>query len=267
MRLEFELNRERYWLALTLAILEAALSNVSMWSRGMILNGSSLLFGVAAQFKRSESHVRILLVAFACALFGGLFVSTVLAVNGMRAETFYESHPAVQVEEAVEEQTEALFLDRWVGVEGVMAVAGSSQTGWAVFGEALRERFNTSVNSFYDSHFLASSVYDNSREEATHFISLPGYIAFLFYPGSFVFLFGAVFAFSIVAALLEFMVYRLGGRNLVFCALIAQVVAFRYTSFGYVPAQSYLLFGSIILNVLIFYFSDRLLRSLIRTAS
>lgn len=267
LRFEFDLNRERYWIALTLAILEAALSNISMWSRGMILNGSSLLFGVAAQFKRSESHVRIVLVFFACTLFVGLFVSTVLAVNGMRAETFYESHPAVQAEEAVEEQTKALFLDRWVGIEGVMAVAGSSQTGWAVFGEALRERFDTSVNSFYDSNFLASSVYDNSREEATHFISLPGYIAFLFYPGSFVFLFGAVFAFSMAAALLEFMVYRLGGRNLVFCALIAQVIAFRYTSFGYVPAQSYLLFGSIILNVLVLYFSDRLLRSLIRTAS
>lgn len=89
---------------------------------------------------------------------------------------------------------------------------------------------------------------------------MPGYIAFLFYPGSYLFLLIAVFAFSMLAALIEYFVYRVGGKNLVFCALIAQVVAFRYTSFGYVPMQSYLLFGSILLNVLILYFSDMLLR-------
>src|SRR5690606_10214878 len=104
------------------------------------------------------------------------------------------------------------------------------------------------------------SSYDNSRDDGLHFVSLPGYIAFLFYPGSYLFLFCAVLMFSMLAAVIEYLVYRLGGQNLVFCALIAQVIAFRYTSFGYVPMQSYLLFGSILLNVLILYFSDRVLR-------
>ena len=259
LRFEFEVNRDRYWIAISIALLETALSNISLWSRGMILNGSSLLYGAVAQFRRSEPRLRVGLASFVLLAFVGFFVVSVLSVNWLRASAFYDAHPDIATGEAVSEQTTLLFLDRWVGVEGVMAVVGSDHTGWDVFGEALAERFDTSSNAFYDQHFV-ESAYDNTRGDGTHFISLPGYIAFLFYPGSYLFLLVAVFAFSMLAALIEYFVYRVGGKNLVFCALIAQVVAFRYTSFGYVPMQSYLLFGSILLNVLILYFSDRLLR-------
>lgn len=259
LRFEFELNRERYWIAISIALLETALSNISLWSRGMILNGSSLLYGAVAQFRRSEPRLRVGLATFVLLAFVGFFVVSVLSVNWLRANAFYDAHPDIATGEAVSEQTTLLFLDRWVGIEGVMAVVGSERTGWGVFGDALAERFDTSANAFYDQHFV-ESAYDNTRDGGTHFISLPGYIAFLYYPGSALFLFVAVFVFSVGAALIEYVVYRFGGKNLVLCALIAQVVAFRYTSFGYVPMQSYLLFGSILLNVLILYFSDRLLR-------
>lgn len=258
LRFEFELNRERYWVAIIIGLLETALSNISLWSRGMILNGSSLLFGVAALFRRAEARLRLGLASFVLVSFVGLFALSVLCVNWLRAHSYYDVLPESQVTDVVINDSLGLFLDRWVGIEGVMSVVGADRTGWAVFGEALVERVDVDANSFYDQHFIASP-YNNARDDDKHFISLPGYIAFLFYPGSFVFLFCAVFIFSIVAALSEFFVYRVGGQNLVFCALIAQVIAFRYTSFGYVPMQSYLLFGSILLNVLILYFIDRLL--------
>ncbi|SEL30198.1 hypothetical protein SAMN05216214_110107 [Atopomonas hussainii] len=259
LRFEFELNRERYWVAISLAMLEAALSNISLWSRGMILNGSSLLYGAVAQFKRSEMRLRLGLASIALVAFVGFFVVSVVSVNWLRANAFYSGYSQAEVGQAVVEQTSILFLDRWVGIEGVMSVVGSNKTGWDTFAQALGERFDTSANSFYDRNFV-ESAYDNTRDGDLHFVSLPGFIAFLFYPGSYLFLFCAVLAFSMLAAGIEYLVYRLGGQNLVFCALIAQVVAFRYTSFGYVPMQSYLLFGSILLNVLILYFSDRLLR-------
>jgi hypothetical protein len=41
--------------------------------------------------------------------------------------------------------------------------------------------------------------------------------------------------------------------------LFAQVVAFRFASFGYVPAQSYLLFGSLLLNILALAAADQLI--------
>lgn len=259
LRFEFELNRERYWIAILIALLEVAVSNVSLWSRGMILNGASLMYGAVALFRRREPRLRLGLAGFVVVMFGFLFVASVLSVNYLRLSTFYTGYTQEVREGAVVEQTSVLFLDRWVGVEGVMAVVGSKNKGWEVFREALLERFDKDANAYYDQNFVMSS-YDNSRDDGLHFVSLPGYIAFLFFSGSYVFLFFAVLIFSMVAAFFEYVVYRLGGKNLVFCALIAQVIAFRYTSFGYVPLQSYMLFGSILLNVLILFFFDRVLR-------
>lgn len=260
LRFELELHRESYWLAIIIALLEAALSNVSMWSRGMILNGSSLLYGVAALFRRGEQRLRLGLVGFALASLISLFALSVFGVNWLRAQVYYDALPEPQMVEAVVNDSVGLLLDRWVGIEGVMSVVGANRTGWGLFAEALAERANPNANSFYDQNFI-DSPYNNARDDARHFVSLPGYLAFLFYPGSYIFLFCAVFAFSIVAGLFEWFVYRFGGNNLVLCALIAQVIAFRYTSFGYVPMQSYLLFGAISLNVLILYWLNKILGS------
>lgn len=259
LRFEFELNRERYWIAIVIGLLETALSNMSLWSRGMILNGSALTYGAVVLFRLSESRLRMGLATFVIVIFGTFFVGSVLSVNYLRANTYYPGYSETDVKAAVVEQTSILFLDRWVGVEAVMAVVGSTYKSWDLFRHALEEKFDQSANAFYDQHFIETS-YNNARDDGLHFISLPGYVAFLFYPGSFLFLFFAIMVFSLVAAFFEFIVYHLGGKNLVFCALIAQVIAFRYTSFGYVPMQSYLLFGSIILNVLILFSFDRLLR-------
>lgn len=65
-----------------------------------------------------------------------------------------------------------------------------------------------------------------------HFVSLPGIVAFFYYPGSIPFL----------------------------CALFGQVIAFRYVSLGYVPGQSYLLLESLFLNGCLIVIDDRFLR-------
>jgi hypothetical protein len=85
-------------------------------------------------------------------------------------------------------------------------------------------------------------------------------IAFFYYPGSLVFLFAGLTVCAWLAAAFEIATYRYAGRNLVLCSLLAQVVAYRFAHFGYVPAQSHLLFGSLILNVVILYLADRVLR-------
>lgn len=259
LRFEFELNRNRYWVAILIGLGEVTLSNISLWSRGMILNGSALMYGAVTLFRREEPRLRLKLAGFVVVVFGVFFVASVLSVNYLRADAFYTGYAETERKGLVVEQTSTLFLDRWVGVEGVMSVVGSSNSGWKVFQEALFEPFDKTVNSFYDRNFIVSS-YDNSRGNGTHFVSLPGYIAFLFYPGSYLFLFVAILVFSAIAYFVDYVVYRLGGGNLVFCALIAQVIAFRYTSFGYVPLQSYMLFGSILLNILILFSFDRFAR-------
>jgi len=68
-----------------------------------------------------------------------------------------------------------------------------------------------------------------------------------------------VFA-GLIAAGLEIATCRFCGQNWILCSLFAQIIAFRYASFGYVPGQSYLLFGTLILNGLLIYTVDFILQ-------
>ena len=66
-------------------------------------------------------------------------------------------------------------------------------------------------------------------------------------------LFTGIFILSIIASYLEFVSFKLSSYNLIFSSLIGQVIAFRFIHFGYLPHQTYLLFGTIILTILFVY--------------
>lgn len=154
---------------------------------------------------------------------------------------------------------EALVIDRWIGIEGVMSMVGHRQLGWGLWKEAWGEKYSHSGTSMYDLKILGASQEGLKHH---HFISIPGIVAFFYYPGSMIFLLTSMVLLGVFAAGLEFLAYRLSDGNLILCALFGQVIAYRYAHFGYVPAQSYLLFGSLVLNLLIIYFSGKFLSQL-----
>ena len=82
---------------------------------------------------------------------------------------------------------------------------------------------------------------------------LPGLMAFLFYSGSYMFLFFSIILFSFFATLLEYLIYKSTNKNLIASGLIGMVIAYRFTHFGYLPSRSYLLFGSIIGIIILFF--------------
>jgi len=160
--------------------------------------------------------------------------------------------------EGAQNMAAPLFIDRWVGIEGVMAVSSYPKLGWNFWDKAWQETYNENATSFYDMN-LIESPYINTDKTKHHYISLPGIVAFFFYPGSFAFLFGSMFMLGTIAALIEKIVFNLGGQNVILCSLLAQVIGYRFASFGYVPTQTYLLIGTLFLNLFIIYFADKLL--------
>ncbi|MEN6318162.1 MAG: hypothetical protein ABFD82_05355 [Syntrophaceae bacterium] len=277
---EFRLKSAPY-LVTIISFLESFFSNVSMLSRGMILNGGSLVLGLIENAKRRCFGARLRYKIVIPILFLALFASSVFAVNHLRKNLFYYNFatptsisksfifkslfaslsidmdsPAVRFVVEGLTDLEVLLLDRWTGIEGAMAVSSYSGLGWDLWKTAWQERYSHSGTSMYDVKILRSPFADMSEH---HFISLPGIVAFFYYPGSYVFLFFSMLLLGLFGAGIEILTFKFSGGNIILCSLIAQVVAYRYASFGYVPYQSYLLFGSIFLNVLIIYCSDRLL--------
>ena len=261
IRFELELNRRVTVLALIPPLLESFLSNVSLLSRGMILNTFALAVGGGRWFSAQKIRIGLRQMLMVGASLGVFFLMSVLAVNYLRASSFDDSPvPVKNAATASVVATTPLFIDRWVGIEGVLAVASSDQLGWPVWREAWQERFDETQFSLYDRRFVsghyASVPINTSRN---HFVNLPGLVAFLYYPGSLLFLFGAALLAAWGAAGFEILTYHLCDRNWILCSLFAQVVAFRFASFGYVPAQSYLLFGSLLLNILALAVADKMI--------
>jgi hypothetical protein len=257
LNFELVLKRANSTLVVVIALLETLVSNVSMLSRGMVINGSALLYGVFRAVRINRLGLRLRRFSVWIGLFVVLFVLSAFVVNQLRGSFFSEA-PSYREIGRVVHSTKLLFLDRWVGIESLLAVSSSPEQGWDLWSEAWDEIQVSDKLSFFDSR-LIDSPYRETDLTKHYFISLPGIVAFSFYPGSFVFVFLFLFGAGLIGATAEILAYHAGHRNLILAALIAQVVAFRYSHFGYVPAQSYLLFGAILLNLILIFGVDKLL--------
>jgi hypothetical protein len=262
IRFELELNRNISAMAVIPPILECFFSNVSLLSRGMILNASALAIGCLRLISAMKVSVRRVASIAAVAAIASFFIASLVAVNYLRVLKFDDAGASVAVAvSAGAGSVSPLLVDRWVGIEGVLAVSSSEKLGWELWREAWQEKYYEDQFSLYDQLFVsshyASSPIDKSRN---HFVNLPGLVAFLYYPGSLLFLVIAVLAAALVGAVFEVSTYRLCSGNWILCALVAQVIAFRLASFGYVPAQSHLLFGTLLMNILIIAAVDWVLR-------
>jgi hypothetical protein len=137
-----------------------------------------------------------------------------------------------------------------------MAVSSYQGLGWYLWKRAWQEKYSHLGTSMFDRTILKYE-YLSVHLSKHHFINLPGVLAFFYYPRSLPFLFFSMLVLGLLGAGIEISIYKLSGANIILCSLIAQVVAYRYAHFGYVPYQSYLLFGSIYLNILTIFFLNK----------
>ncbi len=260
---------------------ETFLTSLTMLSRGMIFNAFALLFGIY-KFSKNIKHINKInyYIKSAVVIFV-LFYLSVISVNYIRANFFYvgksaeftiEKFKAEKAEEESiitkkrkyatisEQHSEILYLliNRWVGIDGIMAVISKSEILSPVFLlNSFKERANPLTPTFYELTFnletisLSNQIYSNVKGN-----TLPGIIAFLFYSGSYYLLFIAMFFISILASLIEYLSFKLSLNNLIFSALIGQIIAYRLIHFGYLPHQSYLLFGTIIITIFLVYLTN-----------
>jgi hypothetical protein len=243
-------------------LLESFLTNASMLSRGMVLNLGALGYGTWRALRVYGARMSPRFIVFSATGFVFLFVCSVLLVNAWRAAIAPPVPKELQAQapkgaQRVTADAVPLFLDRWVGIEGVMAVSSYPQKGWSLWREAWNEK-PAQQRSLYDRK-LITSPYAGIDAAKYNYVSLPGIVAFCFYPGSLTFLFLCMLVVAAVASAIEISIFALGARNLILCALLAQVVASRCVHFGYAPTQTYLLLGALYLNLAVIYGANKLL--------
>lgn len=271
-------------------LLESFLSSVSMLSRGMIFNCLALIFGI---YKISNKMNIKLSISFFTKIIFVLFIFFFVSlsiVHSLRAYYFsgnnilnnngtilnkdienshdeeLDNEIAEKIHPVYSSQILNLAVYRWVGIESVLIVTKNiEKLNFNFFKRSLNESFNANAPSFYENEFNLKPGYNVKTNKNVKGNTLPGFIAFLFYPGSYIFLFFSVALFCLLATIFEFLSYRAFGRNLIASSLIAMTIAYRYIHFGYLPKQSYLLFGSIICIITIVFFLSYIYKKIIST--
>ena len=264
---------------------ETFLSSFSMLSRGMIFNAFALMYGIYKFSNKINLKNKIRYYFKSTLIVFLLFYISVASVNYIRANFFYVGKSAEFTKEIFAKSQDSnqttnkkqkskqkskkkystfnqhnseilyLLINRWVGIDGVMAVVAKQEIlNFNFLFESFKERPIKNKSTFYESTFgLETISYEDQIYENVKGNTLPGIIAFLFYSGSYLLLFFSIIFLSIVASLIEFLAFKLSSQNLIFSSVIGQIIAFRFIHFGYLPHQSYLLFGTIFLTILIVY--------------
>jgi hypothetical protein len=285
-----------------IVVIETLLSSVSMISRAMIFGIGALYFAMYKFTKNIKEHFNIIFFSKTLFLIICLFYVSIVSSNYLRMAYFYIGVDlSLKDDNLNTNQTNKKnifkneFLDknqfiipnkdhliiidkqdlkntisfnhflslatyRWVGIDGVMSVVSRSDIlSFELLKKSFLDRFDITSSQFYEKTFNLTST------EVTYNIKgniLPGMIAFLYYSGSLLFLFVSIVTLCLVAATVEFISFMISKKNMFFSSLVSMIIAYRFIHFGYLPHQSYLLFGSLFFVIfmvfLFFYISKKL---------
>ena len=147
-----------------------------------------------------------------------------------------------------------LLVHRWVGIDAMLLITkDKDKLSLDLFKESIKEKFDENSGSFYETKFKIYPDDHYSAKSGRKGNTLPGLIAYLFFSGSYIFLFFMMMFFSFIGFVMEYLMFKSSSNNLFAASLIGMVVSYRLAHFGYLPAQSYLLFGSILGIILMFF--------------
>ena len=150
-----------------------------------------------------------------------------------------------------------LIINRWIGIESMLAIVSTDKLNFDLFFESLKERKITGNDTFYESTFYID--YDHGKnvmfgeKRILKGNTLPGIITFLFYSGNYYFLFISMFILTLVFCLLEIICLRVSNKNMIFAAFISFTTAFRLSNFGYAPSDSHLYLISIAASIFLMF--------------
>lgn len=159
-----------------------------------------------------------------------------------------------------------IIKNRFVGLDGVATVVSYPNKNYKLFFNALKREYDSNDYSFYQKTFiipfeqkhLVGKKYEKTSER--HYgVILPGIISFLSYPGSKIFLSFSCFLIFLFCASIEIIAKKLSYNSIIFSSLVGYVMGYRLIHFGYLPKQSYLLIGAIILTISVIYLCKTLI--------
>jgi hypothetical protein len=166
-------------------------------------------------------------------LSGTLFLISLQSVSSLR-NYYYEMIPDNNKNRGSVFVTmfKGLVIDRWLGVEGVMAVASYPEKSRHLLEQGILEKPDTSKIGMYQ--YIAHSKYTSIDTKRFIFSTVPGAVGFFYYSGSLAIVFIALFGLTLLMQLAEVLIAVL-TNNVLIIALIGMDLANTVAQFGINP--------------------------------
>lgn len=194
-------------------LLEAFTSTVSILSRG------SYIFHVVPQFL-ALYKIRNLVsgwqrenIAKVCMAFVVLFILANPLVNTLRNFYYFNVTPVGMAVEGGASGFARFAVDRWIGVEGVMAVSAYPKKGLDLFVQGITERREIGKDTLYIeiSRPVYFGIVDQSKFQ---FTEIPGALALFFYTGQYFVVFFGMFVLVLAMLGSEALVFKFTSNPL-----------------------------------------------------
>lgn len=320
---EIQIKSKNLFYVSLILFFENFLIATSHLSRAMIVNSSSLLYGIykSLKFENVEKKIRLIskLLLIVLIFFSVSFLSTVQLRN-INFDKNFSSYNQVVKEKFTASKNESkikkenlkvkdanlkleidkknltdnenkeinnitiiiknhtviffqemiyLISKRWVGMESMILVTKNNERNFNTLLNAFDDRFSKMTKPYYEKVFIErdtslnntdnmmknqSDFMHNSSGQFIYGVITPGFISFLHYANNNYFLFFSVFLTSMIFLYIEKFISFMTGNNLILVSFLSHILVYRLIHFGYLPHQTYLLFGTILMNLLLFYF-------------
>ena len=170
--------------------------------------------------------------------------------EGVLSGLYYNQQLAVHLQHFLK-----FAADRWVGIEGLMAVSAYPAKGWGLFYTALTEKLEIGSIDLYQEICLSQYRYTDLTKY--QFGSIPGAVAFLFYSGAKWFLVVGMFLLILFVLFSESFIYRL-SPYLLFTSCWVIIVANSSAQFGVAPRCTILTFFMFTISALFLYLVQKI---------
>lgn len=206
-------NKNSNIYCICLALFEATFSSISLLSRGLYIFHIIPLF-MAAILNRKlfrnlnfKSSILILTLTFA------LYLMTFPLVNSIRNYHYSGIRHEISIDFGSDYLTKGLLklsrfaVDRWIGVEGLMATTAYKEKNFALFLSSATEKVEIGKVTTFQT--IANSDYRFADSKKFLFASLPGPISLMYLSGSLILVILGMFSITLIMLFSELVIHRL----------------------------------------------------------
>ncbi len=251
--------------AIYLSFFESSISSICQLSRAMIFVPFSLIFGIFKfnQFEKKIFCTQDFIKSFiflSIFFFVSFFITSELRYKFYNLEEIVKKEKNYSENKILNSMSNFIYLtgNRWVGIEGVMSTQSLKKKNFNFFKKSFSEKYDYS-DTFYATE-VKQTNFHNKYDKINNYLSdtelkhisifTPGIIGFLYYSGSFIFVFLCLSMIFVFCLFIEIMAFKFSKNNFVFTSLTCNSLAYHLSHFGYMPQNSYKIILGVFLSIL-----------------